>query len=99
MKEETRHIPLNGFGEERARTLVLCFDGTGKKFGKDSNLLRFFSTLEKNDGNEQLVYYRPGVGTSPKSQRWATPASRIFTKVEEAFATGLPDHVNRDTNF
>ncbi|KAF8873319.1 hypothetical protein BD779DRAFT_1477089 [Infundibulicybe gibba] len=88
--------------ERNERGRWFCFDGTGKKFGKDRvglialGTFEMLSTLEKNDGNEQLVYYRPGVGTSPKSQRWATPASRIFTKVEEAFATGLPDHTTRE---
>ncbi|KAI0756455.1 hypothetical protein C8Q80DRAFT_1092774 [Daedaleopsis nitida] len=47
-----------------ARTLVLCFDGTGDQFDADnSNVVTFFSLLKKDDRQEQMVYYQPGIGT------------------------------------
>ncbi|KAI9066492.1 hypothetical protein FKP32DRAFT_1601720 [Trametes sanguinea] len=42
-----------------ARTLVLCFDGTGDQFDADnSNVVAFFSLLKKDDRREQMVYYQ-----------------------------------------
>ncbi len=42
-----------------ARTLVLCFDGTGDQFDADnSNIVNFFSLLKKDDRTEQMVYYQ-----------------------------------------
>ena len=42
-----------------ARTLVICFDGTGDEFDQDnSNVVKFFSLLKKGDHNRQLCYYQ-----------------------------------------
>ncbi|KAK7026863.1 hypothetical protein VNI00_015405 [Paramarasmius palmivorus] len=47
-----------------ARTLVLCFDGTGDQFDEDnSNVVKFFGLLKKGDRNKQMVYYQAGIGT------------------------------------
>ncbi|KIY46703.1 hypothetical protein FISHEDRAFT_46794 [Fistulina hepatica ATCC 64428] len=54
---------------QRHRTLVLCFDGTGDQFDADnSNIVKFFSLLKKDDKSHQCVYYQAGIGTytSPK---------------------------------
>lgn len=48
-----------------ARTLVLCFDGTGSSFDdENTNVVRFFSALEKRRRDKQLCYYQPGIGES-----------------------------------
>lgn len=67
----------------RARTLVLCFDGTGDQFDDDvcilpsmafvqvitslilqnSNIVRLFQLLKKNDPTRQMCYYQAGIGT------------------------------------
>ncbi|KAF8885156.1 hypothetical protein BD779DRAFT_1442618 [Infundibulicybe gibba] len=103
MKEETSHIPLNVFSDgKRARTLILCFDGTGNKFGTvcpNSNVVRFFNALEKDEMEEQLAYYQPGIGTYLKSQFYTKTASRVSTKIDEAIATGLPEHVKSGYKF
>jgi len=49
---------------KKARTLVLCFDGTSNEYdGDNTNVVKFFSLLKKDDFNEQLCYYQAGVGT------------------------------------
>ncbi|KAG6864128.1 hypothetical protein C0991_012248 [Blastosporella zonata] len=64
-----------------ARTLILCFDGTGDQFDSDnSNIVEFFTMLKKDDRDKQMVYYQAGIGTytSPKV---ATPLAAKFSKV------------------
>ncbi|TFK26835.1 hypothetical protein FA15DRAFT_754691 [Coprinopsis marcescibilis] len=78
----------------KARTLVMCFDGTGDQFDADnSNIVEFFSILHKGDPEKQLVYYQAGIGTytSPKI---ATPlVSKISKALDEAVAWNLDAHV------
>ncbi|KAJ3523483.1 hypothetical protein NMY22_g11420 [Coprinellus aureogranulatus] len=46
------------------RTLVLCFDGTSNEYDEDNtNVVKLFALLKKNDFDQQLCYYQPGVGT------------------------------------
>ncbi|KAK7677647.1 hypothetical protein QCA50_015443 [Cerrena zonata] len=48
----------------KGRTLVLCFDGTSDQYDRDNtNVVRFYELLKKDDENEQLCYYQPGIGT------------------------------------
>jgi len=45
--------------EHANRTLVLCFDGTGKQFdASNSNIVQLFSLLKKDDSAKQKVYYQ-----------------------------------------
>ncbi|KAF9022154.1 hypothetical protein BDZ89DRAFT_1137517 [Hymenopellis radicata] len=61
------------------RTMVLCFDGTGDKFGGDnSNVVNFFGALKKNNCKEQLVYYQTGIGTYVTSQAPSLTSSTAF---------------------
>ncbi|KAL0059017.1 hypothetical protein AAF712_014255, partial [Marasmius tenuissimus] len=49
----------------RLRNLVVCIDGTSKKFGeKNSNVVELYSRLVKDDS--QLTYYNSGIGTYPQ---------------------------------
>ncbi|KAG6873167.1 hypothetical protein C0995_002016 [Termitomyces sp. Mi166 len=77
-----------------ARTLVLCFDGTGDQFDSDnSNIVEFFTLLKKDDREKQMVYYQAGIGTytSPKV---ATPfAAKISKTFDEMIAWNLSAHV------
>lgn len=44
------------------RTLVLCFDGTTNIYDFDNtNIIKFFDLLRKDDPDRQMVYYQPGV--------------------------------------
>lgn len=46
------------------KTLVLCFDGSSNEYDNDNtNVVKFFSLLKKDDFSSQLCYYQPGVGT------------------------------------
>ncbi|KAG8841964.1 hypothetical protein FRB96_006511 [Tulasnella sp. 330] len=46
------------------RALILCFDGTTNEFGTDNtNVIKFFQLLKKDDPGTQLVYCQPGMGT------------------------------------
>ncbi|KAK7695136.1 hypothetical protein QCA50_002326 [Cerrena zonata] len=77
-----------------ARTLVLCFDGTGDQFDADnSNVVLFFSMLKKDDRREQLVYYQAGIGTYTTPQI-ATPFMAKLSKTfDEMVAWNLDHHV------
>ncbi|KAG6810879.1 hypothetical protein H0H92_009971 [Tricholoma furcatifolium] len=77
-----------------ARTLVLCFDGTGDQFDSDnSNIVEFFTMLKKDDREKQMVYYQAGIGTYT-SPEVATPfASKISKTLDEMIAWNLSSHV------
>ncbi|KAH8120082.1 hypothetical protein DFH11DRAFT_1558243 [Phellopilus nigrolimitatus] len=84
----------------RARTLVLCFDGTGDQFDDDnSNVIEFLSCLKKDDQKHQLVYYQAGIGTYTKSS-FVTPLSNKVSKtLDEMFAWNLDSHVQSGYEF
>ncbi|KZS92724.1 hypothetical protein SISNIDRAFT_385538, partial [Sistotremastrum niveocremeum HHB9708] len=72
------------------RTLVLCFDGTGDQFDEDnSNVIKFFQCLKKNDPTRQMVYYQSGIGTY----------GDVATKLDEAIARYLHAHVQEGYRF
>ncbi|KAI0288164.1 hypothetical protein B0F90DRAFT_1812849 [Multifurca ochricompacta] len=73
-----------------ARTLVLCFDGTGDQLdGHNSNVLQFFSMLKKDDKNQQLVYYQV-----------VTPfTAKIQKTIDMAFGNHLDAHVMEGYKF
>jgi len=78
----------------RPRTLVLCFDGTSEQYsGYDTNAVKLFGLLKKDDFREQLCYYQSGVGTYLKPSM-VSPIFEWCAKVlDEAFAIFLNDHV------
>ncbi|KAJ7643717.1 hypothetical protein FB45DRAFT_280795 [Roridomyces roridus] len=76
------------------RTLILCFDGTAGQYdGYNTNPVKLFALLKKDDFREQLCYYQSGVGT------YVTPGmvSPFFDwaakLLDEAFAIYLNDHL------
>ncbi|KNZ77730.1 hypothetical protein J132_04157 [Termitomyces sp. J132] len=79
---------------EKARTLVLCFDGTGDQFDSDnSNIVQFFSMLKKDDRTKQMVYYQAGIGTYTSPQIATPMAAKISKILDEAVAWDLSAHV------
>ncbi|RDX42989.1 hypothetical protein OH76DRAFT_1253027 [Lentinus brumalis] len=78
-----------------ARTLVLCFDGTGDSFDADnSNVVGLFSMLKKDDRNEQMVYYQPGIGTYLSNTQNVNGFKAQIDKIlDEAIAWDLDAHV------
>ncbi|KAI9444606.1 hypothetical protein H4582DRAFT_2108483 [Lactarius indigo] len=77
-----------------ARTLVLCFDGTGDQFDADnSNIIQFFSMLKKDDKSQQLTYYQAGIGTYTIPEV-ATPfMAKVKKSIDMAIGSHLDAHV------
>jgi len=75
----------------KARTLVLCFDGTGDQFDNDnSNIVELFTCLAKGDTERQMVYYQAGIGTYTDGNEMFTEVSKTL---DEALAWGLDRHI------
>ncbi|KAF8274309.1 hypothetical protein EI94DRAFT_1714127 [Lactarius quietus] len=86
--------------DSRARTVVLCFDGTGDQFDADnSNIVNLFSMLKKGDNNQQIVYYQAGIGTYAIPQI-ATPMMVKWQKtIDMAIGNHLDAHVMEGYEF
>ncbi|KAI0756458.1 hypothetical protein C8Q80DRAFT_1090050 [Daedaleopsis nitida] len=77
-----------------ARTLVLCFDGTGDQFStENSNIVTLFSLLKKDDRTEQMVYYQPGIGTYLSTQNVSSLKTKVDKLLDEMIAWNLGAHV------
>ncbi|TFK86941.1 hypothetical protein K466DRAFT_491820 [Polyporus arcularius HHB13444] len=77
-----------------ARTLVLCFDGTGDQFSaENSNVVTFFSLLKKDSPKEQMVYYQPGIGTYISTTNVTGLKSKVDKVLDEMLAWNLSNHV------
>lgn len=67
------------------KNIVILFDGTSNEISQNrTNILRLYGILKK--GEEQLVWYDPGVGTFGAANAW----SRFWRKTKEVWglATG-----------
>ncbi|KIL60381.1 hypothetical protein M378DRAFT_130749 [Amanita muscaria Koide BX008] len=88
--------PIQGEG----RVMILCFDGTGNKFGAvNSNIVRFFRALQKDDRKKQIVYYQPGIGTYTKRTFITHAANTVASTLDQAVALHLDDHVKEGYQF
>ncbi|QRW15054.1 choline transport protein [Ceratobasidium sp. AG-Ba] len=78
----------------KPRTLVLCFDGTTNVYDDtNTNVVKLFSLLERNNRDEQMVYYQPGVGTYAPPGIFL-PVSIAMAKVlDQGIALYLDKHV------
>ncbi|THU97418.1 hypothetical protein K435DRAFT_721914, partial [Dendrothele bispora CBS 962.96] len=86
--------------ENRSRTLVLCFDGTGDQFDDDnSNVVQFFSMLKKDDWRQQLVYYQSGIGTYNIPQVARPWMAKIQRVVDSMVGVHLNAHVMTGYEF
>ncbi|KAI0785595.1 hypothetical protein C8Q75DRAFT_794543 [Abortiporus biennis] len=86
--------------DKKPRTIVLCFDGTGDQFDSDnSNIVEFFSLLQKDDHTQQLVYYQSGIGTYTKPQIATPIMSKMSKLADEAVAWNLDAHVMDGYSF
>ncbi|TFK61202.1 hypothetical protein BDN72DRAFT_828458 [Pluteus cervinus] len=86
--------------QHAARTLVLCFDGTGDQFDSDnSNIVQLFTMLKKDDRSQQMVYYQAGIGTYTSPQVATPLASKISKAMDEAIAWNLDAHVMEGYEF
>ncbi|PVG02728.1 hypothetical protein CPB86DRAFT_750541 [Serendipita vermifera] len=84
----------------QARCLILCFDGTADKFdGDNTNVVKLFSLLRKDDKNEQMVYYQPGLGTYVSPGVWGGVMSAVAKSLDMAVAWYLEAHVQHGYIF
>lgn len=71
------------------KNIVICCDGTGNEFGdNNSNVVKLYSTLVV-DGDRQVGYYHPGVGTmgAPTAHNKISSAWSVVMGL--AFGAGL----------
>ncbi|KAF8332492.1 hypothetical protein F5887DRAFT_45647 [Amanita rubescens] len=92
-------LHAQGSRRDTGRVLILCFDGTGNKFGENSNVVRFFRGLKKGDQKHQALYYQPGIGTYNKNSFITHTVSTISSKIDSAIARHLDDHVKDGYKF
>lgn len=78
----------------KPRTLVLCFDGTANEFGeRNTNVVKLYSILKKDDPKSQLCYYQAGIGTYFKPGV-VSPLFRFAAQtLDEMFAWYLSGHI------
>jgi len=77
------------------KKIVICCDGTGNEYRAkgNTNVVKLFRALSKDDSNFQVAYYDPGVGTM------AAPGSQTFffktlTKLlGMAFGYGMSENI------
>lgn len=72
------------------KNIVICCDGTANQLdGEFSNVAKLYSVLRKDDPNQQVAYYDPGVGTLG-DLRFALPAAQTLSKwLGKAFGYGF----------
>jgi len=74
------------------RKLVVLLDGTGNEIKSNlSNVLKFYVCLEQ--GDEQRVYYDPGVGTIGNPGWWSQLRQQLRSILGLALGLGLDDNV------
>ncbi|KDN34066.1 hypothetical protein RSAG8_12854, partial [Rhizoctonia solani AG-8 WAC10335] len=84
----------NIFTISSQRTLVLCFDGTSNHFSdKNTNVVKLVELLKKDDPSRQMVYYQTGVGTYSSPGMMTSAGLTIASKLDEAVAWYLYQHV------
>jgi uncharacterized protein (DUF2235 family) len=80
-------------GQDRARNIVLCCDGTANEFAQArTNVVKLFQTLVQNS-NTQVVYYHPGLGTMEPLGALNPISKRITRALGRAFGYGLETDV------
>ncbi|KAG9016007.1 hypothetical protein FRB90_003866 [Tulasnella sp. 427] len=71
--------------ERQPKTLILCFDGTSNSFNdENTNVVRLFSALEKNEMDKQMCYYQPGIGTYVAPNSVWSPTWQGLAKILDA---------------
>jgi uncharacterized protein (DUF2235 family) len=89
------------FGLAKSKTIILCFDGTGDSFDdENTNVVKLFSCLKKDNAEEQAVYYQSGIGTyTPGYKPWTIIGDFVAKKMDQAVAWYLPEHVMSGYKF
>jgi len=84
----------------KPRRLILCFDGTSNQYDNyNTNIVKFYSLLEKDRPQEQIMYYQAGIGTY-FNPGIVSPLFEWVAKIlDEAFAWYLDTHVREGYLF
>ncbi|CUA77721.1 putative protein YEL023C [Saccharomyces cerevisiae S288c] [Rhizoctonia solani] len=78
----------------KPRVLVLCFDGTTNIYDEtNTNVVKLFSLLKRNNREEQMVYYQPGVGTYVPPGMLLPLTLKLAKVADQAIALYLDRHV------
>ncbi|TFK68525.1 hypothetical protein BDN72DRAFT_841565 [Pluteus cervinus] len=86
--------------QKTGKKLILCFDGTGNKFGlTNTNVIRFFGALKKDIPDKQLCYYQPGIGTYSHKKFHTKIHAAVDQKLEEGIARKLSYHIKEGYEF
>jgi uncharacterized protein (DUF2235 family) len=76
-----------------AKNIVVCCDGTGSEYGDhNTNVLKLYSILPKNDGR-QATFYDPGVGTYSLPAVFNQPARWAAKMLGLAFGWGMTANI------
>ncbi|KAF8664834.1 hypothetical protein AX16_000675 [Volvariella volvacea WC 439] len=97
--ESPSSLPEQGPTQTKPKVLVLCFDGTGNQFGTNSNVVRLFTALTKDEPESQLCYYMPGIGTYTKRQFIFKSSAKLYLHINSAVAMDLNDRVKEGYTF
>jgi uncharacterized protein (DUF2235 family) len=81
------------------KKLIVCFDGTGNRFGKyNTNVVKLCEVLDRS-AEDQVVYYDPGVGTMG-DQHALTKVKKALTRLlGGAIGYGLRQNVAEAYDF
>jgi hypothetical protein len=91
---DSQALPIAPSGK-KARTLVVCLDGTGDKFDNDnSNVVQLMACLKKDDPY-QLTYYQSGIGTYDGGGM----TKGIASAIDMAVGSGLGIHIRDAYTF
>ncbi|CEL52147.1 putative protein YEL023C OS=Saccharomyces cerevisiae (strain ATCC 204508 / S288c) GN=YEL023C PE=4 SV=1 [Rhizoctonia solani AG-1 IB] len=86
-------INIPRFGT-KPRTLVLCFDGTTNYFDEtNTNVVKLLDLLQRDNEEEQMVYYQPGVGTYAPPGIFLPITLKLAKIADQAIALYLDKHV------
>lgn len=81
------------------KNIVICCDGTGNQLDeKYSNVVKFYSALEKSPG-KQVTYYDAGVGTIPHDHVPLEIVQKIKKGLALALGIGLEENVTEAYSY
>lgn len=81
-----------------AKKIVICCDGTGNEIKEsESNVLKFYRVLK--EGDDQIAFYDPGVGTISNSGAWSRFKNRAKGVFGLATGYGLDENVLQAYQF
>ncbi|TIA89608.1 hypothetical protein E3P81_02861 [Wallemia ichthyophaga] len=88
------HALRDSKSNSSGRTIILCLDGTGDQFdGDNSNVVRFFRCLKKDEPSKQLVYYQAGLGTYTTTRSANPITTRLSAIGDVTIGSGLGHHI------